>query len=81
MIHLSLTLFNTSWGIYSTPKKSKETAVFLIIINETQSVPLFSLSSRFMTYAPSLFLVNYLLKKKKKKKKKNETKGLNWNTQ
>ena len=46
LIDLSLTLFNTSWRIYSIPKKSKYTAKLLSINNETQRVPLLFLSSR-----------------------------------
>ena len=49
-------LFNTSIGIYSIPKESKYAAVFLSINNETQCVPLLSLSSTFMTYGPSFIL-------------------------
>ena len=33
-------LFNTSGGIYSLPKESKYTVVFMSINNETGSVPL-----------------------------------------
>ena len=40
VIDLSLILLNTSWGIYSIPKESKYTLVFLSINNETQCVPL-----------------------------------------
>ena len=51
---LSLILFHTSCGIFSIPKESKYTAVFLSINNET--FPLLFLPSRFMTYAPSFIL-------------------------
>ena len=40
MIDLSLNFFNTSWGIYSVPKESNNTAMFLSKSNETQLVPL-----------------------------------------
>ena len=53
MIDLFLILFNTSCGIYSIPKESKYTVVFLSINKETQCVPLLYLLSRFMTYTPS----------------------------
>ena len=49
VIDLSLILFNTSCRIYSIPKESKCTAVFLPINNETQCVPLLLLSSRSIT--------------------------------
>ena len=48
VIDLSLALSNTLWGIYSIPKESKYTAVFLSINNETECVPLLFLSSRFV---------------------------------
>ena len=56
VIDLSLILFNTSCGIYSVLKKSNYTAVSLSINNETQCVPLFCLSLRFITYALSVIL-------------------------
>ena len=37
-------------------KKSKYTAIFLLINNETQCVPLLFLTLKFMTYAPSFIL-------------------------
>ena len=40
VIDLSQILFDTSWGIYSIPKESKYTAVFMSINNKTQSVSL-----------------------------------------
>ena len=45
------------------PKKSKYTAVFLLIDNETQCVSLFCFSSRFMTYAPYSILGKLCLEK------------------
>ena len=39
VIDLSLILFNSSWRIYLIKKKSKCTAVFLLINNETKCVP------------------------------------------
>ena len=45
--------FNTFWGIYSIPKESKYTAVFLSVNNEAQFVALLCLSSKFFTYTPS----------------------------
>ena len=56
VIDLSLILLNTSCGLYSIPKESKYTAIFLSINNETQCVSLLCLSSRFMTKAPSFIL-------------------------
>ena len=47
-------MFNASCEIYSISKESKYKAKFLSINNETQRVPLLSLSARFITYAPSL---------------------------
>ena len=58
VINLSLILFNISFGIYSIPKESKYAAVFLLINNETQCVPLLCLSLRFVTY----ILISILLK-------------------
>ena len=63
VIDLSLILFNTSFGIHSVPKKSKYTAVFLSINNETECVPFLCWSSRFMTYAPSIILGKLSLEK------------------
>ena len=51
--------FNTSWGLYSAPKKFQYTTAFLSINNESQRVLLLCLSSRFMTYAPT-FIVGIL---------------------
>ena len=62
VIDLSLILFNTPWGIYSIPKESKYTAVFLSINNGT-CIPLLFVSSRFMTYAPYFILGNLFLEK------------------
>ena len=47
-----LILFNTSCRIYSIPKESKYTAIFVSINNETQFIPLLWLLSRFMTCVP-----------------------------
>ena len=52
---------NNHWGIYSIPKESKYTAVFLSINNEIQYVNfgdkkskgLLLLSSKFIAHAPS----------------------------
>ena len=63
VIHLSLILFNTSWGIYSILKEPKYAAVFLSIDNETQYVHLLFLSSRFVTYASSFVLYKLSLEK------------------
>ena len=63
VIDLSLILFNTSWGIYSIPKESKYTALFMSINDENQCVPLLFLSSKFMTYAPSFILGKLFLNK------------------
>ena len=54
-------LSNNHWGIYSIPKESKYTAVFLSINNEIQYVNfgdkkskgLLLLSSKFIAHAPS----------------------------
>ena len=58
MIDLSLILFSISRGLYSIPKESKYTAVFLSIDNGTQWVSLL-LSSAVMTYA-LLFILSKL---------------------
>ena len=63
MIDLSSILSNTYWRIYSIPKKSKYTAIFLLINNETRCVPLLCLLSRFMTWASSFILGNLSLEK------------------
>ena len=63
VIDLSLILFNTSCGIYSIPKESKYTAVFLSINNATYCTPLLFLSSIFMTYPPSFILDKLFLEK------------------
>ena len=63
LMELSLVLLKTSWGTHSIPKKSKYTAVFLSINNETQCVPLLCLSSRFMANAPSFILGKLSLEK------------------
>ena len=42
-------MFNASCEIYSISKESKYKAKFLSINNETQRVPLLSLSARFIT--------------------------------
>ena len=42
--------------MYSIPKESKYTAMFLSVNNETQCAPLLCLSSRFMTCTPSFVL-------------------------
>ena len=55
-ICLCLILLNNSWRIYSIPKESKYTAVFLSINNKTQCVPLLCLLLRFMTYVPFFIL-------------------------
>ena len=56
LIDFSLILPNTCFGIYYILRESKYTAVFLLINNESQCVPLFCLSSRFMTEAQSFIL-------------------------
>ena len=61
-IYLSLILFNTCYGIYSVPKESKYTAVFLSINNETQYVSLL-FCHRDLWHAPSLILDKLLLEK------------------
>ena len=61
VIDLSLILFNTSWGIYSIPKESKYTTVFLSMNKETQCPALLVLSSRFVTYTPSFILGKFFL--------------------
>ena len=63
VIDLSLILLNTSYGIYSPPKDSNYTAVFLLIINETKYVPLFCFLLKFVTYAPSFILGKLSLEK------------------
>ena len=60
---LSLVFFNTYSNLYLIPKTLKYTAAFLSIINESQCVPLLSLSSRFMTHTPSFVLGNLSLEK------------------
>ena len=55
-IDLLLISLNTFFEIYSIPKVSNYTAVFLSINNETQCALLSYLSSRFMTYALSFIL-------------------------
>ena len=40
IIFVSLTFFDTLWGIYSTPKESKKTAVFLSKNNKSQTCSL-----------------------------------------
>ena len=61
---LALILLNTSCGIYSIPKESKYTAVFLLIkSNEIQCVSLLCLSSRFMAYVPSFVRGKFSLEK------------------
>ena len=62
-IYLSLIFLNTSRGIYSIPKESKYTALFLSIINETQRFPLIFSSWRFITYTPSFILGKLFLEK------------------
>ena len=63
IIGWSLIVFNTSCGIYSTPKDSNYAAVFLSINNETQCVLLLFLSSRFKTYTPSFIPGKFFLEK------------------
>ena len=63
VIDLSLVLFNTSWGKYSTPKESSYTVEFLSITDETQYVSLLCLSSRFMAKASSLIQNKLFLEK------------------
>ena len=55
-MYLSLILLSTSCRIYSIPKESKYTVVFLSLNNETQCVAFLCLSSIFITYAPSFIL-------------------------
>ena len=61
---IDLSWFKLSWGIYLTLKESKYTAVFLLINDKTQCVPLIFLSSKFMTYAPSFILSKLFLEKR-----------------
>ena len=63
VINWYLILFNIYCGIYSIPKQSKFTVVFLPINNETQCIPLLYLSSRFMAFAPSFILDKLSLEK------------------
>ena len=63
VVDLSLILFNMSRGIYSIPRESKYTAVFLSINNKTQCIPLTFLLSIFMAYAPSFILGKLFLEK------------------
>ena len=56
VMDLCLILFNTSNEISSITKESKYKAVFLLINNESQCVPLLCSSSRFMAYALSFVL-------------------------
>ena len=49
--------------MYSIPKESNYTAVFLSINKKTQCAPLLFLSSRFMTYALSFTLGKLFLEK------------------
>ena len=60
---LSLVLVNTSWWLYSVPKESKYTPLFLSVNNETQCFPLLCLSSRFVTSDPSFILGKSSLEK------------------
>ena len=60
---LSLTFLKGSCEMYSIPKESKYTAVFLSINNETQCIPLLCLSSMLMTYTLSFVLGKLSLKK------------------
>ena len=63
-MNLSLILSNTSCEIHSIPpQKSKYTAMFVSINNETQCAPLLYLSSRFTTYTPSFILGKLSLEK------------------
>ena len=59
VIDLSLIILNTSWGIYSVPKKIPIRSSFSSINNETLCVLLLCLSLKFMTYALS-FIVGKL---------------------
>ena len=61
---IDLSWFKHSSGIYLIPKESKYTAVFLLINDKTQCVPLLFASSKFMTYAPSFILGKLFLEKK-----------------
>ena len=49
-----------SLGICSTPKLSKKIVYFVLTNKETQCVPVFSYSSKFITYAPFLILFGKL---------------------
>ena len=51
VIDLSLILFNTSREIYSIPKESRYTAVFLSINNKNRYIPLLFSASRFKKYS------------------------------
>ena len=64
MIDLSLVVSNVSCRVYSIPKESKYTAVFLSMNTEAQCVPLLYLSLRFMTYVPSFTVGKLSLEKK-----------------
>ena len=48
---MDLSLINTSWGIYIQFEKNQNTAVFVSINNETQSVPLLCSLWRFDIHA------------------------------
>ena len=63
VMDLSVIMFNTSWQIYSIPKESKCTAVFLLTNNETQCFSLLCLSLRFMKSASSFILGKISLEK------------------
>ena len=63
VLNLSLIFLNIFYGIYSTPKESKYTTVFLSINNETQCVPLLFLPLKFMTYTLSFVLGKLFLEK------------------
>ena len=62
-ILLSSILFGTARGIYSIPKESKYTAVFLSINIKNQCVLFFFLSSRFITYTRSFIFGKLSLEK------------------
>ena len=62
VMNLSLILFNTSSGIYSIPKESKCTAVFLSTNNETLCFPLLFCHWDLSHTLHLLFYVNCLLK-------------------
>ena len=58
-----LILLSTYCGIYSIPKESNYSAMFMVVNNKSQSVSLLCLSSIFMTCGTSCILRKLSLKK------------------